>query len=384
MHSLSLDENETLIVAVLAYFVGRWLTDRIGFLKTYSIPEPVTGGLVIAINLAVLHAIAEIEVAFVAGDTLLLAFFSTVGLNARLKDLAAGGRPLIILIGIAVLAITLQNVVGAIAAYGFGAEPALGLMAGSISLIGGHGTAGAWAPTFEQISPAAVTIGMTTATFGLVAGGLVGGPLARYLIVRHDLRPTAGQQFSLSLSYEEEATVKLDVPNILASLLVIAIAIALGEELNDLIALTGLNPPHLVTALFAGILIGNLGPPLLPRQQWPMRTPAMALIAELSLSLFLVRAMMSLQLWTLAGVAGSLLIVLLCQVAGMAILACFVVFRTMGRRYDAAVMSGGFLGLSLGATPTAVANMSALTDRFGPSPQAFIVVPLVGAFFVIW
>ena len=163
-------------------------------------------------------------------------------------------------------------------------------------------------------------------------------------------------------------------PDFLASLLVIALSIAVGEELNALIAQAGLSLPRFVTALFAGILIGNLGPVIRPQLNWPMHTPAMALIVELALSLFLVRAMMSLDLWTLREVAGPLSVVLLVQVCAMALLAYVFVFRAIGRTYDAAVIAGGFVGISLGATPTAVANMSALTDRFGPSPQAFLVV----------
>jgi ESS family glutamate:Na+ symporter len=382
VETITLDANSTLLVAVCGFFIGRWLTNRIAPLRTYSIPEPVTGGLVIAIGLAVLRAFGNIDFDFVAGDTLLLAFFSTVGLNARLTDLTRGGRPLAILLAIAVVAVLIQNVVGVMVAYGLDREPVLGMMAGSISLIGGHGTAAAWTSTFEQISPAAGTIGITAATFGLVAGGLVGGPVGHFLIVKHKLQPTGKQDYALNLPREEEAEVAIRVPNFLASLLVIAVSIAVGKQLNTLIAHAGLSLPQFVTALFSGIVIGNLGPAMRPKLNWPMHTPAMALIAELALALFLVRAMMSLELWTLRDAAGPLAIVLLIQVCAMVLLAYVVAFRALGRTYDAAVMVGGLLGMSLGATPTAVANISALTDKHGPSPLAFLVVPLVGAFFI--
>ena len=382
VHVIHLDNTMTLVVAIFGYFIGRWLTARISFLATYSIPEPVTGGLVIAIVLALLRAFANVDFDFVAGNVLLLAFFSTIGLNARLADLASGGRPLAIFLVIAVAAVIIQNLVGVLVASGLLGEPALGLMAGSVALIGGHGTAAAWRETFEAISPAAGTIGIATATFGLVAGGLIGGPLGHRLITKNKLEPTAQPDYVMNFPREEEAGARIGVSNFLSSLLLVALSIALGEQLNNLLSHAGLSLPGFVTALFAGILIGNIGPMVGPNLAWPLRRPSMALVSELALSLFLVRAMMSLELWTLASVAGPLAVVLVVQVTVMALMAYFVVFRLMGRNYDAAVMSGGFVGISLGATPTAVANMSALTDRFGASPRAFLVVPLVGAFFI--
>ena len=379
---IQLDANQTIIVAVLGFFIGRWLTSRIALLRTFSIPEPVTGGLIIAIGQTLLRSIGGFDVDFVAGDALLLTFFATIGLNARLGDLAKGGRPLAILLIVAVLAVLIQDTVGVLVMYGLAHEPVLGLMAGSIALIGGHGTVAAWAPTLEQVSPAARSIGLAAATFGLVAGGLIGSPLGRILIQKHRLAPTQAHDYSLNVPRKEEAEVRIGVPDFLAALLVIALAIAVGEQLNALIAVTGLSLPHFVTALFSGIIIGNLGPAIRPGLNWPMHKPAMALIAELALSLFLVRALMSLELWTLSDAAGPLIAVLLAQICVMILLAYFLVFRAMGRSFDAAVMAAGFVGMSLGATPTAVANMSALTDRFGPSPQAFLLVPLVGAFFI--
>ena len=312
----------------------------------------------------------------------MLTFFSAIGLSARLSDLMNGGRVLGLPLAVCIAVIVLENLVGVGMATLFDAPPLAGLMAGSVALSGGHGTAAAWAPVFEESVAAAGTIGLASATFGLIAGGVVGGPLGQSLIQRNQLRPSTTQAPDPMLSAADEAGGRIDVPNFFASLLVIALAMAIGEELNALIACLGLNLPEFVTALFAGILIGNLGPVVLPRIEWPTHSAAMRLIAELSLSIFLVRALMSLQLWTLASVAGPLLIVLICQVAAVPLLAYFVLFRLLGSDYDAALMSSGFVGLSLGATPTAVANMSALSHKYGPSPTAFLVIPLVGAFFI--
>jgi ESS family glutamate:Na+ symporter len=225
---------------------------------------------------------------------------------------------------------------------------------------------------------------LASATFGLVAGGIVGGPLGRLLILRNNLQPDMASETKtdLTLSQKEEKTGRIDVPQFFASILVISLAIGIGGQFNIAFKSLGINFPKFVTALFAGILIGNLGPALLPRVGWPNRSPAMRLIADLSLSIFLVRALMSLKLWTLAAVAGPLIVILLTQVAVVLSIAYFLLFRILGKTYDAAIISSGFVGLSLGATPTAVANMDSLSNKFGPSPAAFVVIPLVGAFFI--
>jgi ESS family glutamate:Na+ symporter len=382
MRVITLDGTDTIVVAILAYFLGRFLTARIALLETYRIPEAVTGGLLVALVVALVRAIGGIELDFTTGQFALLAFFASIGLNASIRDLAAGGRPLALLLGIAAIALLIENFVGVSCAWLLGMEPLLGLMAGSVSLLGGHGTAAAWGAIFAEHTHLAPVLGLASATFGLVAGGVFGGPVGRYLIERYRLRgaPARGPIHETAGGGPIEAPI--DVPSIFASFLLLAVAIAVGDQIGWLIDALGLKLPAFVTALFAGILIGNLGPRLLPRLNWPTGSPAMSLLSELALNLFLTRALMSLELWTLAAVAGPLLVVLTLQVLAMILMCRFAVFPALGRDYDAAVIGAGFIGLSLGATPTAVANMSALTHRYGASPKAFLVVPLVGAFFV--
>lgn len=382
MSEFTLDANQTLVVAIIAYFLGRLLTNKIGFLDRFRIPEAVTGGVVVAVGITALRQWGSVTVSFTAGDLAMLTFFTTIGLNARLSDLKAGGSILVLTLLVCITSVLVQNLIGLSYAKIFGAPPAAGIMAGSVALVGGHGTAAAWAPLFEGSAHAASTIGLATATFGLVAGGIVGGPLGRYLIIRNNLQPDQTMDVDLTLSAEEEKKGRIDVPQFFASVLVIALAIGIGGQLNIVLQQIGLKLPQFVTSLFAGILIGNLGPSVLPRIDWPTHSPAIRLIAELSLSIFLVRVLMSLELWTLATVAGPLLVVLVTQVALVLMLAYFVLFRILKRTYDAAIISAGFVGLSLGATPTAVANMDALSHKFGPSPTAFLVIPLVGAFFI--
>ena len=382
MTQIILDADQTLVIAIIAYFLGRLLTNKIGVLDRLRIPEAVTGGIVVALGVTIIRQWGSVTISFTAGEVAMLTFFTTIGLNARLSDLKAGGSILVLTLLICISSVIAQNIVGLSYAKLFGAPPAAGIMAGSVALVGGHGTAAAWAPLFEGSAEAASTIGLATATFGLVAGGIFGSPLGRFLILRNKLHPEQTIRTDLTLSAEEEKEGRINVPQFLASVLVIALAIGIGEQLNLVLEQIGLNLPQFVTSLFAGILIGNLGPLSLPRIDWPMHSPAIRLIAELSLSIFLVRVLMSLELWTLAAMAGPLVVVLMTQVVIVLLLAYFLLFRILRRTYDAAIISAGFVGLSLGATPTAVANMDALTHKFGPSSTAFLVIPLVGAFFI--
>jgi ESS family glutamate:Na+ symporter len=382
MTEILLDINQTLVVAIIAYFMGRWLTSKIDFLDRFRIPEAVTGGLLVAIGVTILRQWGSVSISFTSGELAMLVFFTTIGLSARISDLKAGGKTLVLTLVVCIIAVVMENLVGIGYAKLFGVHPAAGIMAGSVALVGGHGTAAAWAPLFENNAQAAGTIGLASATFGLVAGGIFGSPLGRFLIKRNRLQPDMLAENDLTLSGQEEQTGHIDVSQFFASTLVIALAIGAGGQLNVVLQQSGLKLPTFVTALFAGILIGNLGPRVIRQIDWPTHSPAMRLIADLSLSIFLVRALMSLKLWTLASAAGPLLLVLMTQVTVVLALAYFILFRILKGSYDAAIIASGFVGLSLGATPTAVANMDALSHKFGPSATAFLVIPLVGAFFI--
>lgn len=381
---MELEPRQTLIVAILVLYLGRYINGRVALLRDYNIPEPVTGGLLASVFFGLLYWLAGIEVSFdmVNRDMLLIVFFTTIGLSSRIDVLREGGKSLFVLLGLAVGYLFIQNLAGIGIAALTGSTPVLGLLTGSVSLSGGHGTAIAWAPTFESdygIS-FAMEIGLACATFGLIFGGIVGGPIARFLVWKNKLSAEGAGELTVGFRYKEHEII--DVDGILKVLLVIAIAIGLGTHLNDLLEWLGLMLPDFVACLFAGIILTNSIPRFLPKYQWPTGTRSLALVSDLSLGLFLAMSLMSLQLWMLADLAGPMLVLLLVQVTLICCYSVFVVFRVLGSNYDAAVICSGYAGLALGATPTAIANMTAVTKSLGPAPRAFIVVPLVGAFFI--
>jgi ESS family glutamate:Na+ symporter len=280
----------------------------------------------------------------------------------------------------------LQNLTGISVAALFGLPSAVGMLGGTVSLIGGHGTAIAWAPQIAEQHgvPNAMEIGIACATFGLILASLMGGPIAKFLITRHDLKPTEQQAQDVGLSDEQEQK-GIGALDFLDSILAIHVSIILGLLLNEVVADLGLQLPMFVTCLFAGIILTNLIPKNFPRitgREWPTRTPAIALIADISLGTFLAMSLMSMQLWTLMDLAGPIFTILTAQFLIAVAVNIFIVFRAMGSSYDAAVVCSGFGGISLGSTPTAMANMSAVANRYGASHLAFIIVPLVCAFFI--
>jgi ESS family glutamate:Na+ symporter len=378
----------TVTLGIVVLFVGKRLTGVIGFLHEFGIPEPVTGGLLFSVVFSLIYAIsgAAVEFDLSARDILLVYFFTTIGINASLRDLIAGGKPLVILLSITIAYMILQNLTGLSVAALFDLPAAVGLLGGTVSLIGGHGTAIAWAPRIAEdyeISNA-MEIGIACATFGIILASLMGGPIAKFLIARHKLVPERHEapDVGFSESQQKQGVSHLDF---LDAVLAIHICVILGLILNEGLTELGLQLPLFVTCLFAGIIMTNLIPKKFPRltgTAWPTRTPAIALIADISLGSFLAMSLMSLQLWTLIDLAGPIFTILAAQLLMAVGINIFVVFPAMGRNYDAAVVSAGFGGISLGSTPTAMANMSAVTQRFGASHLAFIVVPLVCAFFI--
>lgn len=380
---MELEPRTTLIVAILVLFLGRFLNDKVSFFRSYNIPEPVTGGLLASLVVGLVYWTANVEIEFDMGnrDMLLVVFFTTIGLSSRLDVLKKGGRSLVILLGLAVGYLLIQNLVGIGVATLADKPPALGLLTGSVSLSGGHGTAIAWAPTFAQNHglPFAMEIGLACATFGLIFGGLVGGPIAHFLVWKYKLEASEGD-LTVGFRYKEHEII--DVDGILRVLLVVAIAIGLGVQMNNLLENWGLMLPDFVACLFAGILLTNTVPRLLPRYQWPTGSRSLALVSDVSLGLFLSMSLMSLQLWMLVDLAGPMLLLLLVQVVLIVSYTVLIVFRLLGANYEAAVICAGYSGLALGATPTAIANMTAVSKSLGPAPRAFVVVPLVGAFFI--
>lgn len=380
-----LDSRQTLIVAILVLFLGKKLNKEVKFLREYNIPEPVTGGVIASLVFGFIYFFAETEIIFALTDrdTLLLIFFTTIGLSSRISTLIEGGKSLLILLVCAIAYLFLQNFTGIAVTTLTGLNQVIGVIGGSVSLSGGHGTAIAWSEIFTNeygISNAS-EIGIACATFGLILGGLIGGPIAKFLINRNNLKPASSEEPTVGIKHEK-VRLSVDYFGVLNSFLVIAIAMGFGIELNELVNHFGLQLPTFVTCLFAGIILTNSIPFIFKNIKWPTNTPSLALISDLSLGLFLAMSLMSLQLWTLIDLAGPIIILLACQVVVIVLFVTLIVFRLMGGDYDAAVISSGYAGLGLGATPTAIANMTAVTKKFGASPKAFIVVPLVGAFFV--
>ena len=370
---------------ILVLFVGKALNRRVAALREYDIPEPVTGGLLFAIAFWIVYVVTGYQVTFelTARDVLLVYFFTTIGINARVHDLRVGGRPLAVLLASVATFLVLQNLLGLATAAILNQPPALGLLAGSVSMLGGHGTAIAWAPVFATRPGLAnaLEIGVLCATAGLIMASLVGGPVARYLVTRHGLHSSSADTMAVGVHYGS-AVPPIDYHSFLRALLAIHVCGIVGIVTHEGLARAGLNLPLFLPCLIAGIVLSNLLPLLAPRISWPSRTPSLALIAEFSLGVFLAMSLMSMQLWTLAELAGPLVVLLVMQMVLAAGFAVFVLFRVLGRTYDAAVMCAGFIGFGLGATPTAMANMTAVTQRHGASRVAFLVVPLVGAFFI--
>jgi len=389
----------TVTLGILVLFLGKDLNSRFRLLREFTIPEPVSGGLLVALVIAMLHLAFGLEINFGmrARDVLLVCFFTTVGMNASFSDLRRGGRSLVVLLVLSIVLMVAQNLLGIGLARWSGLPAATGLLVGTVSLIGGHGTTIAWAPQFASRYGVAnaLEIGIAAATFGLVIASASGGPIARYLIRRHRLAvpgsEPAPEQASQSCGQGREASAAagdggqvMGSLDFLGAVLAINICIILGSILQKLMSDLGLFLPLFVPCLIVGILLSNL----LPRQgpkarfRWPSRTPALALIAEISLGAFLAMSLMALQFWTLAELAGPFVLILIAQFLLAVAINLFLVFPLLGGTYDAAVIAAGFSGISLGSTPTAMANMTAVTQRFGPSYKAFIVLPLVSAFFI--
>ncbi|MGE8323726.1 MAG: sodium/glutamate symporter [Pseudomonas sp.] len=380
---LELDFYGTLVAASLVLLLGHGLVTRVAILRTYNIPEPVAGGLVVALILLGLRSF-ELNVQF---DTslqapLMLAFFATIGLNADFASLKKGGR----VVGIFLLTVTglllVQNAMGIGLATALGLDPLMGLLTGSITLSGGHGTGAAWGTTFSEKYglASASELALASATFGLVLGGLIGGPVARLLIKRVQTPGVEPAVPHLPKGFEEPGKERLITPlSFIETLALIAVSLLGGTLLNGQLLGTVFELPTFVCVLFVGVLLRN-GLSALGLYQVFERE--VSVLGNVSLSLFLAIALMSLKLWDLAALALPFLIILAAQTLLMALFAIFVTFRVMGSNYDAAVLAAGHCGFGLGATPTAIANMQAVTHRFGPSQLAFLVVPMVGAFFI--
>jgi ESS family glutamate:Na+ symporter len=370
---------------LVAYLLGEAINRRVAILKRFNIPDPVTGGLLLALTFFALQRTGVAEVSFDTRirDVMLLIFFTGIGLNASLGDLRKGGRPLLILIGLTAVLLILQNLVGGLGALIAGLPLGFGVAMGSTALLGGHGTMIAWSGELDALGlTRAPEAGIAMATLGLVVGAVLGGPLARFMIEGRGLKSEETDEVNtVGLSDDAPAGLLVSRSELMRVLLVTFICIIIGYFVHRAILATGMMLPLFVPCLIVGMIVGNLLA-LFPKVPQVSHTPALSLLSEFALGVFLAISLMALQLWALAGMAGTLMMVLAAQTALAVGFAYFLAFRFLGRDYPAAVLTSGYASFVLGATPTAIATMTAVTKRYGPSPAAFIVLPLVSALFV--
>ena len=389
---LSLDMYASAGVGVVALLLGMFLTRKIPFLKRFCIPAPVSGGLLISILTLLLYSVWGIRSSFdgTVKDICMMLFFTSVGFLSDMKMIKKGGRPMIVMVALVAVLITAQNLISVGIASSLKLDPLFGMAAGSIPMCGGHGTSGGFSPLLEGLGlKGASSITMAAATFGLVAGSLLGGPLGEALIRRHHLSEESGKSDIMTAIEASEAapeaskthTDESSLRNYLTAMCLLMLAMALGTGLSKLLALTGITFPTYFGALLAACLLRNLSG-LSPKLESRLSAPEITSIGDISLQLFLGMAMSSLCLWELASLALPLTLILCAQVAFMALYGAFVAFPLLGKDYDSAVLVSGLCGFGLGATPNAMANMSAVCYKYRYAVQPFIIVPIIGAMFV--
>lgn len=381
--SYLLEGNDVLIISIVVWFLGEYLTRKILFLKRYSIPSAVTGGLICSGVVALIYSFGKLEISFDMRirDLLLLVFFSTIGLSAKFQLLKEGGKSLAILLLVASVFLVVQDLTGVLLVKLMGYHPGYGLFGGSISFAGGYGTAIAWGDVAEDAGLLkAKEIGIAFATFGLIAGGILGGPIAERLISKNNHStgyPSEDSSISEGQEHEQPKSAP-PISAVLGTVMALAICVELGDIVNRLFFAKGVMLPGFLTAMLIGIVIANTSETV----KMPLNKSAVDRMGEITLQLFLSMSLMSMQLWALAEAIGPILFVLAFQILVMTVFASYIVYWVMGRSYDACVIAAGFVGLGLGATPVGIANMNAVTTKYGPSPKAFLVIPLVGAFFI--
>jgi len=377
---IEINQITTVFLAVALFALGGFLINKIGFLKRFCLPAPVVGGLLFAALATILKTTGTLEISLDTSlqSLFMITFFTTIGLGASFKLVKLGGKLLIIYwLACGFLAL-MQNVIGVSLASLIGIHPLIGMMAGAVSMEGGHGAAAAFGQTLEDLGiSSAMTIGAAAATCGLVAGGLIGGPIVKYLVGKYNLTPD--EQEAEEIEYENKHE-QITSDSFFTQVLLITFCMAVGTYVGTLFSeATGFVLPGYVGAMFVAVLVRNVMDKFKPEA---INMKSISLIGDVTLGIFLSMALMSVKLWEIADLALPLFIIVFAQVFFIVIFSTFVLFKLLGKNYDAAVMVAGFAGHGLGATPNAMANMSAVVQRFGPSKKAFLVVPIVGAFLI--
>lgn len=379
MFEYQLNMAETVGFAIILLLLGRWIKKKVNFFEKFFIPAPVIGGTLFSIILLVGHQTETFTFTFNDDikNLLMIAFFTTVGFSASLKILKKGGIGVALFLLAAVILVIIQDIVGPVLAKALGINPLLGLAAGSIPLTGGHGTSGAFGPYLEDLGATGATVvAVASATYGLIAGCLIGGPIGRRLMIKNNLKPTenkAGVDDSILGS-----TTEVTEERLFSAVVYIGIAMGIGATITLILGNHGIKFPAYLMGMVVAAIIRNI----LDFNQKQLPFTEIGIVGNISLSLFLSMALMSMKLWQLIDLAVPLIVILLVQTVVMGLFAYFVTFNIMGRDYDAAVMSTGHCGFGLGATPNAMANMETFTTANGPSVKAFFIIPIVGSLFI--
>ena len=395
MQEITLNMYQTAAIAMLLFVLGRFLTNRVEFLRKCCIPAPVVGGLIFALAHLGLYMAGVVQFKFDSNvkDFFMTLFFTSVGYTACFRLLKQGSKKVITFLLVAIVMVFLQNILSSVLAGVFDWDLRLGLCTGSIPMVGGHGTAGSYGPMMEKdlgIATANV-IAVAAATYGLVAGSLMGGPTARSIINKYNLHSTEDTEELMEMEdespAEKETAERVDTEAFTNAAILLIVASGLGTLLT--MALNNIHiqignfefnftfPTYIGARLIAAIIRN-----FCDAKHIVLPAKALDLWGNVSLSIFLAIALMSVALWDLAEVAAAMVVMLLAQTVLMFFYARFVVFTIMGRDYEAAVMTAAFCGFGMGATPNAMANMQAVTKRYGPAPQAYFIVPLVGSLFI--
>lgn len=377
---IQIDMYQTLALSVVVLMLGQFLKQKINFLEKFCIPSPVVGGLIFSVLTCILYSTEVVEFTF--DDTLrevcMVFFFTSVGFQANLKVLKSGGKALAIFLGLVIALIFMQNLLAVGVSHLIGLDSLVGLCTGSIPMVGGHGTAGAFGPVLEDFNvQGATTICTAAATFGLVAGSLIGGPIGKRLIEKKHLLDTIVTEDD-SLLIEEEKKHERHSNMYAAAVFQLILAVGLGTIISELLTKTGLTFPIYIGAMIVAAIVRNVGE---YSGKFDIYMGEINNLGGICLSLFLGIAMITLKLWQLAELALPLMILLGAQLLLIFLYTYFVVFRVMGKDYDAAVLAAGTCGFGMGATPNAMANMQVLCDRYAPSVKAYLLVPLIGSLF---
>ncbi|XTR39156.1 sodium/glutamate symporter [Paraclostridium tenue] len=384
--NINLDMISTVALGSLLLLFGNFLKRKIKLLEKFCIPGPVIGGLLFAIMIFILKTSNMLNISM---DTTLqshfmIAFFTTIGLGASFNLIKKGGKLLIIYWILCGLLSIAQNLIGVIGAKITNINPLIGIMCGAVSMEGGHGAAASFGATVESLGVnGAVTIGMAAATFGLMCGGLIGGPISRYLIDKYKLTPNKNE-VNENVSVEDVAGIKLSDSftsnTMIVQIAVIASCMTIGSVVGTWFSdITGIVLPGYVGAMFIAVIFRNLNDKF---NIVNLDLYSIDIISNICLGIFLTMALMTIKLWELSGLAGPMIVIVAAQVIFIALYGAFIAFRILGKDFDAAIMVSGMLGHGLGATPNALANINSVTSKYGNSTKAFLIVPLVGAFLI--